>query len=52
MGEERRFSLEFKLAALARMEAGENVSALARELDVRRKYPYQWRVVELFPPLK
>jgi transposase len=43
MGDERRFSREFKLAALARMEAGENVSALARELDVRRKYLYQWR---------
>ena len=43
MSEERRFSREFKLAALARMEAGENVSALARELGVRRKYLYQWR---------
>src|SRR5258707_5509654 len=43
MGEERRFSREFKLAALARMAAGENVSALARELGVRRKYLYQWR---------
>jgi transposase-like protein len=43
MSEERRFSRDFKLAALARMEAGENVSALARELDVRRKYLYQWR---------
>ena len=43
MGEERRFSREFELAALARMEAGENVSALACELDVRRKYLYQWR---------
>ena len=40
---ERRFSREFKLAALARMEAGENVSALSRELGVRRKYLYQWR---------
>jgi|SRR5215470_9288190 transposase len=39
----RRFSREFKLAALARMEAGANVSALARELGVRRKYLYQWR---------
>jgi len=39
----RRFSREFKLSALARMEAGENVSALARELGVRRKYLYQWR---------
>ncbi|MFZ2871455.1 transposase [Zavarzinia sp.] len=36
--EVRRFSREFKLAALARMEAGESVSALARELGVRRKY--------------
>lgn len=43
MGKERRFSREFKLAALARMAAGENVSALARELGVRRKYLYQWR---------
>lgn len=40
---ERRFSREFKLAALARMEAGENVSALARELGIRRKCLYQWR---------
>lgn len=39
----RRFSREFKLAALRRMLAGENVSALARELGVRRKYLYQWR---------
>ena len=33
MSGDRRFSREFKLAALARMEAGENVSALARELE-------------------
>jgi transposase-like protein len=39
----RRFSREFKLAALSRMLAGENVSALARELGIRRKYLYQWR---------
>lgn len=37
------FSREFKLAALRRMQAGENVSALARELGVARKYLYQWR---------
>jgi transposase-like protein len=43
MSEERRFSREFKLAALARMAAGENVSALARELGVLRKCLYQWR---------
>jgi transposase-like protein len=42
-GEERRFGREFKLAALARMAAGENVSALCRELGIRRKYIYQWR---------
>ena len=39
----RTFSREFKLAALRRMLAGENVSALARELGIRRKYLYQWR---------
>lgn len=38
-----RLSREFKLAALRRMLAGENVSALARELGVRRKFLYQWR---------
>jgi transposase len=42
-GSDRRFSREFKMAALARMEAGENVSALSRELGVRRKCLYQWR---------
>jgi transposase len=42
-GKERRFSREFKLAALARMAAGENVSALCRELGIRRKCIYQWR---------
>ena len=42
-GSERRFSREFKLAALARMDSGENVSALSRELGVRRKCLYQWR---------
>jgi len=39
----RLFSREYKLAALRRMLAGENVSALARELGVRRKYLYQWQ---------
>ena len=48
MSEERRFGLEFKLSAFARMEAGAKVSALARELGVRRKYLYQWR--ERFRP--
>ncbi len=39
----RRFSREFKLTALSRMDAGENVSALSRELNVRRKLLYEWR---------
>ena len=42
-GTARRFDRAFKLAALARMAAGENVSALSRELEVRRKLLYQWR---------
>jgi transposase-like protein len=41
--EPSRFSREFKLEALRRMEAGENVSVLARELGVSRKSIYQWR---------
>jgi transposase len=41
--EPSRFSREFKLEALRRMEAGENVSILARELGVSRKSIYQWR---------
>ena len=39
----RSFSREFKLRAVQRMEAGENVSALARELTVRRVILYRWR---------
>lgn len=39
----RRFSREFKLSALSRMDAGENVSALSRDLKVRRKLLYEWR---------
>lgn len=42
-GSTRQYSRGFKLAALARMAAGENVSALARELGVLRKCLYQWR---------
>jgi len=41
--EPRVFSREMKLAALSRMLAGENVSALARELRLRRKLLYKWR---------
>jgi transposase-like protein len=39
----RVFSREFKEAAVLRMLAGENVSALARELKLRRKLLYAWR---------
>lgn len=39
----RVFSREFKLAAVSRMDAGENVSRLARDLGVRRKLLYEWR---------
>jgi transposase-like protein len=39
----RSHSREFKLAAIARMEAGENVSALSRELGVKRTLLYRWR---------
>ena len=39
----KQYSKEFKLAALARMETGTNVTELARELGVRRKDLYAWR---------
>jgi len=39
----RVFSPEFKLGAVRRMQAGESPSALARELDVRRKLLYEWK---------
>ena len=39
----RIFSRGFKLDAVSRMAAGGNVSALARELGVRRKLLYEWR---------
>ena len=41
--EVRSFSREFKLRAVQRMAAGENVSALARELSVKRVIIYRWR---------
>jgi len=39
----RVFSREFKLRVVRRMLAGENVSALAREVKVLRKDLYAWR---------
>src|SRR5258708_37576819 len=43
VSEARVFSREFKLSAVRRMLAGENVSALSRELAVLRKDLYVWR---------
>jgi transposase len=37
------YTHEFKIAALKRMETCRNVSALARELGIRRKFLYAWR---------
>jgi transposase len=39
----RVFSREFKVGIVRRMLAGENVSALARELRFSRKDLYVWR---------
>ncbi len=40
-----RFSRASKLKAIERMDAGENVSALSRELGVKRTMLYRWRVL-------
>jgi transposase len=39
----RVFSREFKISIICRMQAGESVSALARELKMTRKDLYAWR---------
>src|SRR6516164_1857634 len=39
----RVFSREFKLGIIRRILAGENVSALGRELELSRKDLYAWR---------
>ncbi len=41
--EPRVFDRAFKVRAVERIEAGENVSALARELAVKREILYRWR---------
>lgn len=38
-----KYSPDFKRQAVDRMMAGERVSALAKQLGVRRKFLYQWR---------
>lgn len=37
------FSREYKLAAIARMDAGEKIARIARDLGISRKTLYQWR---------
>jgi transposase len=39
----RTFSPAFKEAAMARVEAGEALAAVARSLDLNRKLLYEWR---------
>ena len=39
----KRYSRKFQRMAVERMEACENVEALARELGVRRRCLYKWR---------
>ncbi len=42
-GKHRIYTPEFKLKAVQRMESGESVAVLSRELGVRRKVLYDWR---------
>jgi transposase len=41
-GKWRKYPPEFRRAALERMKSCDNVSALARELGIRRKWLYKW----------
>lgn len=41
--ERRRYSKEFKLAAVRQMETCGNITGLAQEMGIRRKFLYQWR---------
>lgn len=40
---QKKYSDEFRAEALKRLEQSSNVSALARELGIRRKWLYRWR---------
>ena len=42
-GPRRKYSDEFRQRALERMETCDNVTGLARELGIRRKWLYKWR---------
>ena len=39
----RRHTKEFRAKAVEQMKSGDNIVALARELDVHRRLLYQWR---------
>ena len=43
IGWPRKFSDEFRAQALERMKSCDNVTALAQELGIRRKFLYHWR---------
>ena len=43
MSKQRRYSAEFKLDAVSRMEHCKTITGLAAELGIRRKFLYQWR---------
>ena len=44
MGEKGRvFPLDYMLTVVRRLNAGESVSAMARELAIRRKVLYEWK---------
>ena len=43
MSKQRRYSAEFKLDAVSRMEHCKTITGLAKELGIRRKFLYQWR---------
>lgn len=43
VGTPRKYSHEFRAQALERMKSCDNITALASELGVRRKFLYQWR---------
>ena len=40
---QKKYSDEFRVEALKKLTKCANVSALARELGIRRKWLYQWR---------
>jgi len=42
-GKQPEYGMELKLAAVRRVLAGESVSAVARELGIRRKRLYVWK---------